>query len=200
LYALTPDETDTRVLVDKVAAVLAGRPALLQYRNKLANRALQREQATTLLPLCRGAGVPLIINDDLALALEVGADGVHLGRDDGDLENARRALGPGRILGVSCYDEWGRVAAGVAAGVDYVALGAMFASTTKPLAVRASFELLQRVRREFEVTVVAIGGITLTNVAQVLGAGADLVAVISDVFNADDPGARARAYGELFTN
>ncbi|GHU29832.1 hypothetical protein FACS189497_08540 [Betaproteobacteria bacterium] len=153
-----------------------------------------------MLPLCRVAGVPLIINDDLALALEVGADGVHLGRDDGEAADARRVLGPGRIVGVSCYDEWSRVEAGVAAGVNYVALGAMFASATKPQAVRASFALLERVRREFAVTVVAIGGITLGNVAQVLDAGADLVAVISDVFDADDPGARARAYAELLTS
>lgn len=200
LYALTPDERDTRRLVDKVSAVIEGRPALLQYRNKLADSALKREQAAALLPLCRVAGVPLIINDDLALALEVGADGVHLGRDDGEAADARRVLGPGRIVGVSCYDEWSRVEAGVAAGVNYVALGAMFASATKPQAVRASFALLERVRREFAVTVVAIGGITLGNVAQVLDAGADLVAVISDVFDADDPGARARAYAELLTS
>jgi thiamine-phosphate pyrophosphorylase len=198
LYVLTPDENDTRVLADKVSAVLAGRPALLQYRNKLADRVLKREQAAALVRLCRGAGVALIVNDDLELALEVGADGVHLGREDGDLAYARQALGPGRILGVSCYDEWSRVEAGVAAGADYVALGAMFASATKPQAVRASFDLLEQVRREFAVTVVAIGGITLANVPQIVSAGADLVAVISDVFNADDPGARVRAYGELF--
>ncbi|MDR3212740.1 MAG: thiamine phosphate synthase [Azoarcus sp.] len=197
LYAVTPAESDTARLLAKVVCVLAASPALLQYRNKLAPAALRREQVRCLLPLCRAAGVPLIVNDHLALALEFGADGVHLGRDDGDAASARRALdaqGPGRILGVSCYGEWARAVAGAAAGADYVAFGAMFASPTKPAAARAPLELLGRARRELKVTVAAIGGITLANAGEVVAAGADLVAVISDVFGADDPGARVRAY------
>ena len=118
LYLVTPDQADGDALFAAVAALLPARPALVQYRNKLADAAARRDQATRLLALCRGAGVPLIINDDLALALAIGADGVHLGRDDGDPAEARRALGPGRILGVSCYDEWARAKAGAAAGVD----------------------------------------------------------------------------------
>jgi thiamine-phosphate pyrophosphorylase len=198
LYAITPDETDTEVLACKVAMLLAGRPALLQYRNKLADRRLRRAQAVRLAGLCRAAGVPLIVNDDLALALETGADGVHLGRDDGDLPEARHALGAGRILGASCYDEWRRVETAVAAGADYVAIGAMFASPTKPRTARAPLDLLGRARREFDLPVVAIGGITLANAASVITAGADLLAAIGDVFNAPDPGARAAAFGELF--
>jgi thiamine-phosphate pyrophosphorylase len=201
LYVVTPDEPDTARLLDRVALVLKGRPALLQYRNKLADPALRRQQATRLLSLCRASGVPLIINDDLALAIELGADGAHLGRDDGDPLAARQALGVGRILGVSCYGEWDRAMTGVAAGVDYVAFGAMFASPTKPQAARAPFELLGRARRELRasgVAVAAIGGITFANAGEVIAAGADLVAVISDVFGADDPGARAAAYRALF--
>ena len=126
LYAITPDETDGARLVELTRRVLAGRPALLQYRNKRVAGAERREQAEALLALCRAAGVPLIINDDLSLALEIGADGVHLGRDDGDPAVARRALGEGRILGVTCYADWGRAETGAAAGVDYLAFGAMF--------------------------------------------------------------------------
>lgn len=143
--------------------------------------------------------MPLVINDDLALALAVGADGVHLGRDDGDPAEARRALGPGRILGVSCYDEWARAEVGAAAGVDYLAFGAVYPSPTKPHAPRAGLELLVRAKRELGLPVVAIGGITLDNAPPLIAAGASLLAVISDVFSAPDPAARAAAYAGLFT-
>ncbi|MDR3088035.1 MAG: thiamine phosphate synthase [Azoarcus sp.] len=197
LYAITPDETDTGRLLERTARMLKGHPMLLQYRNKTAAPALRWEQAERLLALCRAAGTPLIINDDLELAIELAADGVHLGRGDGDVAAARRALdalGPGRILGVTCYDEWARAEAGAAAGADYIAFGAMFPSSTKPAAARAPFDLLGRAQRELNVAVVAIGGITLANAGDVFAAGADLVAVISDVFGAIDPEARARAY------
>jgi len=198
LYAVTPDEADTARLMTLADKVLQGRPALLQYRNKLASTPLRREQATALLALCRAAGVPLLINDDLELALAIGADGVHLGRDDGDPAAARAALGAGRILGVTCYSEFARAAQGAAAGADYVAFGAMFASPSKPQAPHAPFELLTRARRELGVPVAAIGGITLDNAARVIDAGADLLAVINDVFAAADPAARAAAYRPLF--
>ncbi len=205
LYAITPDESDALCLLEMSARVLAARPILLQYRNKSASPALRLEQASRLLALCRLAATPLIINDDLELALELGADGVHLGRDDGDVALARRALdalGPGRIVGVSCYGEWERAVAGAAAGADYVAFGAMFASVTKPEAPQAPLELLTRARRELkpDVAVVAIGGITLENAGLLFEAGADLVAVVSDVFGADDPTARAAAYRSLLGN
>ncbi len=151
-----------------------------------------------LLALCRGAGVPLVINDDLPLALAIGADGVHLGRDDGDPAEARRALGRGRILGVSCYNEWARAEAGAAAGVDYLAFGAVYPSPTKPHAPRAGLELLARAKAGFGLPVAAIGGITLDNAAPLVTAGASLLAVISDVFSAPDPAARAAAYAGLF--
>ncbi|MCL2875006.1 MAG: thiamine phosphate synthase [Betaproteobacteria bacterium] len=202
LYAITPDESDTTRLLEISARVLAGCPVLLQYRNKSACPALRREQALQLLALCRAAATPLIINDDLELAAELAADGVHLGRGDGDAALARRvldALGPGRIVGVSCYGEWGRAVAGMEAGADYVAFGAMFASATKPEAPCVPFELLTRARRELKpnVAVAAIGGITLDNAGMLFEAGADLVAVVSDVFGATDPGARAAAYRML---
>jgi thiamine-phosphate pyrophosphorylase len=202
LYAVTPDEFDTGRLLEMSAYVLAGSPVLLQYRNKSADPALRREQAVRLLALCRSIGTPLIINDDLELAVEIAADGVHLGRDDGDVAIARRALdalGPGRIVGASCYGEWERAREGAAMGADYVAFGAMFASATKPEAPLAPFGLLTRARRELEpgVAVVAIGGITLGNAGMAFEAGADLVAVVSDFFGAADPGARAAAYRAL---
>ncbi len=198
LYLVTPELADTGALLGAVARVLSARPAIVQYRSKLVDPALRREQASRLLALCRQARIPLVINDDLALALEIDADGAHLGRDDGDLAGARKALGPARILGASCYGEWARAEAAVAAGVDYVAFGAMFPSSTKPQAPLAPLEMLTRAKAEFGLPVAAIGGITLDNAPLLIAAGADLPAVISDVFSAPDPAARAAAYAGLF--
>lgn len=198
LYAVTPDEADTARLLTVAEQVLAGRPALLQYRNKIADGALRRAQARALQALCRAAGVPFIVNDDLALALEIDADGAHLGRDDGSPAAARRALGAHRILGLTCYSDWSRATEGAEVGADYIAFGAMFPSVTKPNAPPAPFALITRARRELGLPVAAIGGITLANASEVRAAGADLLAVVNDVFGAVDPTARAAAYRALF--
>jgi thiamine-phosphate pyrophosphorylase len=197
LYALTPDEPDTAALLAKVRAAVAGGAAAVQYRNKPADPTLRAEQARALVALCRGAGVPLIVNDDIALVLAVDAAGVHLGRDDGDLAAARRRLGPGRLLGASCYDRLELAERAVAAGADYVAFGSVFASLTKPAAVRAPLALLGAARR-LGGPVVAIGGITLENAPQAIAAGADSLAVIAALFEAGDVAARARAFDALF--
>ena len=198
LYAVTPDEPDTGRLLALAHAVLAGRPALLQYRNKGADAGLRREQALALRDACRAASVPFIVNDDLALALAIDADGAHLGREDGPPAAARGALGPRRILGLTCDADWSRATGGAEVGADYIAFGAMFPSTTKPHAPPAPFALIERAKRELGLPVAAIGGITLERAPQVLAAGADLLAVVGDVFGAPDPAARARAYGVLF--
>lgn len=198
LYAVTPEEPDTGRLLARAQAVLAGRPALLQYRNKGADAGLRREQAQALRDACRVAGVPFIVNDDLALALEIDADGAHLGREDGPPAEARAALGAQRILGLTCYADWSRATEGAAVGADYIAFGAMFHSMTKPHAPPAPFALIGRAQRELGLPVAAIGGITLERAPQVIAAGADLLAVVGDVFGATDPAARALAYGALF--
>ena len=198
LYAVTPDEPDTGRLLALAHAVLAGRPALLQYRNKGADAGLRREQAQALRDACRVAGVPFIVNDDLALALEIDADGAHLGREDGPPAEARAALGAQRILGLTCYADWSCATEGAAVGADYIAFGAMFPSMTKPHAPPAPFALIGRAQRELGLPVAAIGGITLERAPQVIAAGADLLAVVGDVFGATDPAARALAYGALF--
>lgn len=198
LYAVTPDDHLLPRLSALVGSALAGGVRLVQYRNKHASPSLRRAQAAELLRLCRGHGARLIINDDLALALELGADGVHLGSDDGDIGKARAALGPGRILGVSCYDDLAAGAEAAAAGADYLAFGSIFASSTKPKAVRASPGLLGEAKRNFGLPVAAIGGITLANAPHAIAAGADLLAVITDLFDAMDIAARAREYERLF--
>ena len=196
LYLLTPDDNDTTRLLDRVRAVIA-QAALLQYRNKAADEALRREQATALLPLCREAGVPLVVNDDWRLAADIGADGAHLGEDDGALREARQALGRDAILGASCYDDIARAEAAATAGASYLAFGAFFLSSTKPAARRATPELLAASAR-FGLPRVAIGGITPDNARRLVAAGADMVAVISGVFDAPEPAAAARAYRACF--
>lgn len=198
LYLVTPDEPDTARLLAQVAAVLPAAPRSLQYRSKSLIGPARHEQAAALRALCRAANVEFMVNDDLELALAVDADGLHLGKDDGDIAAARARLGGGRRLGVSCYNEWWRAEAAVAAGADHVAFGAMFASPTKPEAVTADIALLTRARDALGVGVVAIGGITLANAPQLIAAGATRLAVISDVFAAADPCGHAAAYGALF--
>jgi thiamine-phosphate pyrophosphorylase len=198
LYAITPDERDTARLVALVRAALAGGAAAIQYRNKDASAALRREQASILVALCRAHGVPFVVNDDVGLAFAVGADGVHLGGDDGDLASARRRLGPERLLGASCYDRLELAVAAARQGADYVAFGSVFPSSTKPAAVRAPLALFGAARREIDLPLVAIGGITVENAPAVIEAGADAIAVISALFDAPDVAARAQAFQRLF--
>lgn len=188
LYAITPEGPG---LPQKVRAALEGGIAVLQYRRK---DSANLDEASEIRRLAREHGVPFIVNDDVRLALALDADGVHLGRDDGDLAGARRSLG-GKLLGASCYDDPARAEAAVRAGADYVAFGSVFPSPTKPAAVRAPLSLFAKKRG---VPLCAIGGITLANAPQVIAAGADLLAVISDLFDAPDIAARTREYARLF--
>jgi len=202
LCAVTVDDPLLPRLSALVKAALDGGVPFVQYRNKMASRPLRRAQAAEMLRICRASGAKLIINDDVWLAVEIGADGAHLGRDDapgGSLAAARDALGPKRILGVSCYNELARGEEAVAAGADYLAFGSMYSSRTKPAAVRAPLELLGEAKRRFGLPVAAIGGITLDNAPDVIAAGADMLAVVSDLFDAMDIKARAEAYQQLFT-
>jgi thiamine-phosphate pyrophosphorylase len=197
LYAVTPDESRTDILLRKVGEALGGGAAAVQYRNKTASLGLRLEQGRALAALCRAAGAIFIVNDDAALALELDADGVHLGADDGDLVEARRCLGQDKLLGASCYDRIELAEAAAKAGVDYLAFGSVFSSSTKPGAVRAPLAIFAEARRRFALPLVAIGGITLQNAPQVFAAGADAVAVISAVFDAADIAASAAGFTRL---
>jgi len=196
LYAITPDVASTDRLTRMVVQALEGGIALLQYRNKLADAALRREQALALLRLARAKRVPLIINDDVALAAAIDADGAHVGREDGEVAAARRTL-PGKLLGASCYASLEAARQAVAAGADHVAFGSVFASGTKPGATRAPLEIFAHARA-LGVPLVAIGGITLENAPLAVSAGADLLAVITDLFGAPDIAGRAARYRTLF--
>jgi len=169
----------------------------LQYRNKTAGAALQLEQACALRDLTREFSVPLVINDDVLLAQQVGADGVHLGGDDGSLSDARSVLGKDKLIGLSCYNRLELARQAVRQGADYIAFGSFFSSTVKPDAVAASADLLRQARREIALPLVAIGGITAGNGVQLLEAGADALAVISAVFGAGDIQNAARQFANL---
>ncbi len=199
MYAITPDENDTTELLRKVKLVLQGGARILQYRNKLADSELRVVQATALRKLTKGFDATFIVNDDVQLAYQVAADGVHLGSDDGGVTEARKRLGNDKIIGVSCYNRFELARQTVLQGADYVAFGAFFASSVKPNAPVATLELLQQVRRELSVPIVAIGGITLQNGKQLIEAGADALAVISAVFGATDIQYASQQFSTLFS-
>ncbi len=196
LYLVTPEDTDDARLLARVRAVLPF-AALLQYRDKLADAGSRSRRALALKAACDEHCVPLIINDDVALAETTGVAGVHLGEDDGAIADARARLGDGAIIGASCYDNFDLARAAFAQGADYVAFGALFPSPTKPLARRATPQLFAQAA-VLAVPRVAIGGITPDNIGMAIAAGADLAAVISGVFDAPDPVAAARTCAGAF--
>jgi thiamine-phosphate pyrophosphorylase len=198
LYAITPDIANTDLLVKKVEAALQGGASILQYRNKQANHRLQTQQVRAILPLCRQYQVPLIINDSVKLCLTLDADGVHLGEDDSNLAEVKARLGKDKILGASCYNRFDLAVQAQQAGVDYVAFGACFASSTKPNAPVASLDLFTRAKSELNISTVSIGGITLENAVLTIQAGASAIAVINAIFNVDDVKSTCFQFSELF--
>ena len=198
LYAVTPDDPLLPRMSALVHEALAGGVKVVQYRNKEAPPPLFRAQAAELLRICRAAGALLIVNDNPEIAADIGADGVHVGREDGGAARARAIVGPDRIIGVSCYDELSIAERAVAEGADYIAFGAMFPSSVKPGAVAAPLSLLSEAKARFNVPVCAIGGIRTSNVQTLIDAGADMAAVITDLFDAPDIAAQARIYQDMF--
>ena len=199
LYAITdPVLLPEQRLVAAVEQALFGGARLVQYRDKRAAKMRPLNQIKVLNALCQRHQIPLIINDDIELAVQIGAAGVHLGKDDPPLAEARAQLGAHAIIGVSCYDRLDLALAAARAGADYVAFGSFFPSPTKPTEVRASVKLLQQARAALEVPIVAIGGITPENAPLLLDVGADALAVVSAVFGQPDIQAAARRFAQLF--
>lgn len=200
VYLLTPDTGphDFDAMAVRFQSAVAAGVAVVQYRNKQAAAAERRAQARVLQVLARRHGALFVVNDDLDLALELEADGVHLGRNDGDIAVAR-SRAPHQLLGVSCYNDLEQARRAVDAGADLIAFGSVFASATKPAAVRASLALLRDARERFpQQRVIAIGGIDATNIGSVSAAGAHAAALISAVFDAEDPGQAVRNLQQEF--
>ena len=199
LYAIADTQfLDDAQLVPAVEAAIAGGARMVQYRDKKHPPDIRRRHAKKISDLCRRHGVPFLVNDDVALAMETGADGMHLGRDDLPLAQAREQLGADSLIGVSCYNELERALTAQQQGANYVAFGSFFPSRTKPEAVRATPELLREARLRLNIPIVAIGGITPENGAALIEAGADMLAVIEGVFAQPDIHAAARRYAQLF--
>lgn len=197
LYVITRDLEEKRdSLIDEVEAAIRGGAAVVQYRAKEGRSSVS--EARQLLSVCRRFSVPLIINDDVSLAHAIGADGVHLGREDGALRLAREVLGTQSIIGVSCYDDLSRARQAQEAGATYVAFGRFFPSLTKPNAPCARLETLSRAKGEIDLPIVAIGGITLENGGALLESGAQVLAVIEGVFGAQCPENAAAAFRALW--
>ena len=199
LYAIT----DSRLippgqLLERVAEAIAGGARLIQYRDKQHSMPERKQAAAELLRLCEQQGVPLIINDDVALAIEVGAAGVHLGRDDAAISAARERLGPAAIIGASCYNRLENAVAAARAGASYIAFGRFFPSQSKPDAVQADIALLAQARAQLDLPIAVIGGITPENGRPLVEAGANLLAVIHGVFGQADIEAAARRYADCF--
>lgn len=198
LYLVTPDWTDTERLLDATARALDGGAALVQYRNKMASPAQRREQASALLQLCRGRGRPFIVNDHVALAMELDADGVHVGGTDAPVRAVRAALGPDKIVGASCYGELALAETAQDAGASYVAFGGFYPSVVKQYAVTTPPTIVALAKERLRVPVVVIGGMTVENARPLVGYGADLVAAISSVYRTEDPEGAAREFAALF--
>ncbi|WP_017940794.1 MULTISPECIES: thiamine phosphate synthase [unclassified Thioalkalivibrio] len=202
LYFITPpvpEGADPRAThLENSRAALRGGARLIQFRDKVLTGEARAAIARELVALAHAHGALCIINDDTELAARVEADGVHLGRDDPDPAAARMRLGPGAMVGVSCYNELERARAALADGASYAAFGSVFPSPTKPDAVRAELDLFREARAKLELPICAIGGITPENASDVVAAGADMVAVIQGVSAAPDPEAAAHRIAGLF--
>ncbi|HQQ63665.1 MAG TPA: thiamine phosphate synthase [Pseudomonadales bacterium] len=199
LYAITDDALLAGRLLPAVEAALLGGCRIVQYRSKQADTARQHSEATDLLQLCRQHDAILLVNDNLALAEKIGADGVHLGQEDMSLAEARQALGNNAIIGITCHNSLTLAQQAQAGSANYVAFGRFFPSDTKQSAPPADLSVLQQARGGLHIPLVAIGGITLDNALTVLAAGADMLAVVGDLFSHPDIAARSRHYTALFT-
>lgn len=197
LYLIT-DPQWGHALFDKTEAALKGGLALVQYRNKQASPQQAKAEASALLTLCQHYNTPLLINDNVDLAANINADGVHLGQTDPSCHNARNLLGPNKIIGVTCHDQLDLAVTAKQQGASYVAFGRFFASQTKPGATPANPQLLQQAKHALDLPTVAIGGITLDNACQLLNKGTDLLAVSHSLLSSHDCEQQVRAFNQLF--
>jgi thiamine-phosphate pyrophosphorylase len=199
LYAITQtDEKTNATIVEEVSSAIKGGACVVQHRNKQSTTPTAKEDlARQLLVICQTNKIPFIINDDAELARDIGADGVHIGKHDGEIIACRKLLGPKSIIGVSCYDDINAAVNAQAQGADYVAFGRFFTSSSKPLASPAHTKTLVQAKNQIKLPIVAIGGILPENGAQLLDVGADILAVIGGLFE-NDPETSAQAYLKLF--
>jgi len=198
LYAITPDSADLNTLIQKTKSAIEGGAFMVQYRSKIQDRDVKMQQCAAILRLCREYEIPCIVNDDVDMCRILEADGVHLGEKDDNIAEVRHILGEDAIIGSSCYDQLDRAKSAQKEGASYVAFGAMFATSTKPNAPRASLALLKEAKREIQIPIVAIGGITVNNAHDVIKTGIDAIAVITSLYEAKSIKETAETFAKMF--
>lgn len=199
LYVITDEHLiPEKEFISTVENALKGGASIVQYRDKSQNNKKRMRQAKSLQQLCADYQATFIINDDIRLCVDTQADGVHIGIDDTSLNEARKILGPEKIIGVSCYNNFSLALKAQEQGADYIAFGSFFSSSTKPQAKQADFTLLERSKKELTIPVCAIGGITSGNASQLISAGANMLAVINDIFSHVDAQAASQKICRLF--
>ena len=197
IYAITPEEADTKILLQKVEGCIRGGANLIQYRAKKLSEDLKYVQAEYLKKLCDQHNIPLIINDDIELCVHLDAFGIHLGAKDSTLTEARELLGPHKIIGISCYNDLSRVEKAVNDKADYIALGACFPSSTKPLAPQVKLEIIAEVIKKYQTPIVAIGGINLKNIGLLIQQGVECVALINSLFKEENVETVTQKFSQL---
>jgi thiamine-phosphate pyrophosphorylase len=199
VYVITDSALLQGRLVASVEAALQGGAQIVQYRDKSSDSAKRLHQAQQLKQLCQHYNIPLIINDDLELAAQLDV-GVHLGQQDGSITLARQRLGAKAIIGATCHNSLEFAQQAAQQGASYLAFGAFYPSSTKPLAQLAQLDTLTQAKHLFNLPVVAIGGITLDNAMPLINAGANYVAVISDIFArpVEEIRQRTQSFNQLF--
>lgn len=200
LYAITPDWDDTDRLLTRAAEIIAGGAVMLQYRHKSAPTALMLEQAKRLKALCAATGTRFIVNDSVVLCSAAGADGVHLGRSNTSIAEARDRLGPDRIIGATCYGEYALATAAARDGADYIAFGGFFPSTRKDYPVTTPDALVRRTAGTLDMPIAVIGGMTADNAGPLVAAGARWVAAIGSIFDAPDGRVAASRFATLLAS
>ncbi|MBE9563806.1 MAG: thiamine phosphate synthase [Proteobacteria bacterium] len=187
LYAITDENLIAEDAFEQtIESALQGGARIIQYRDKSGNEEKRLQQASALRSLCDRYNAVLIINDDIALALRVKADGVHLGKNDDSISQARQILGDKTIIGISCYNDINLAITAENNSADYVAFGAMFSSSTKPDAKNADLDIISEAKQKLNIPVCTIGGITEKNIKQLIDHGTDMAAIINHLFSADD--------------
>jgi thiamine-phosphate pyrophosphorylase len=198
LYAITPDSADLNTLIQKTKSAIEGGAFMVQYRSKIQDRDVKMQQCAAILRLCREYEIPCIVNDDVEMCRVLEADGVHLGEKDDNIAEVRHILGENAIIGSSCYDQLDRAKSAQKEGASYVAFGAMFPTSTKPNAPRATLALLKEAKREIQIPIVAIGGITVNNAHDVIKTGIDAIAVITSLYEAKSIKETAETFAKMF--
>ena len=198
LYAITPDSADLNTLSQKTQWAIEGGAFMVQYRSKILNRDVKMQQCAAILRLCREYEIPCIVNDDVDMCRILEADGVHLGEKDDNIAEVRHILGENAIIGSSCYDQLNRAKQAQKEGASYVAFGAMFETSTKPNAPRATLELLREAKSQIQIPIVAIGGITMNNAHDVIETGIDAIAVINSLYESNSIKETAETLSSMF--